>query len=82
MQQVEYKDDRILKARDIYNNGLVEQIETDSYLVKAKYQVDILDGDTYVCDCADYRYRSDLYCKHIIATQFYQLDKITVREGI
>lgn len=74
MEYTQYKEDRILKGREIYISGQIQRLDLDSYLVKDKYRVDILDGDKYVCECKDYQYRSDLYCKHIIAVQMYQMD--------
>ena len=72
MQQQEF--DRVTKANEIYNNDLVEQIHSDSYLVKGRYIVDILDNEYYTCTCKDYRYRSEGNCKHIISVQIYQLN--------
>jgi uncharacterized Zn finger protein len=62
----------------IYNNGLVEQLNTREYLVKGKYIVEDLTTiediePFYKCSCPDHTYRG-VECKHILAVQFYLLN--------
>jgi uncharacterized Zn finger protein len=69
---------RIAKGHEIYNNGLVEQLNPRLYIVKAKYEVEDLGmiGDItpyYKCSCPDHTYR-DVKCCHIYAVTFYQMD--------
>lgn len=69
---------RAVEAYDIYNQGLVEKVNSREYIVKGKYIVEDLTTNEdiepfYRCSCPDNQYRHVL-CKHISSVQFLLLD--------
>ena len=80
LNQVETEQNfkRLARGHEIYNNGLVSQIENDVFLIKEKYVVEDISTDhspIYTCTCPDYQFRPEQQCKHIFATVLYQLEK-------
>jgi exosome complex RNA-binding protein Rrp4 len=73
---IEQQTNRQVKGWEIYNNGLIEQLNTREYLVKNEYIVEELtmDGEpSYICTCKDHQYRH-VTCGHIIEVTFYQIN--------
>lgn len=79
----EYISDlKVLERRnrglELYNQGLIEQINDHQFMVKSQYIVDDLSTEQtpiFTCNCKDYEYRTDIeYCKHIHGVLYYILN--------
>lgn len=71
-QAIEQEVNRVVKASQIYEAGLVDKISTNEYIVGGRYYVEYYGGGMYTCNCADHSFRQ-VRCKHIIAIQFYEM---------
>lgn len=66
--------DRLMKGQQIYNNGLITQLNDKEYLIKNTYIVTHLYDDIFACTCKDYEYREIKECKHILSVYLYLLN--------
>lgn len=62
--------ERLERAAELYNHGLVEKINDHEFIVKGQYYVkDIGDIEPiFTCTCGDFEFRG-VICKHIMAVE-------------
>ena len=62
--------ERLERAAELYNNGLVEKVNEHEFIVKGQYLIkDIGDIDPiFTCTCSDFEYRG-VICKHIMSVE-------------
>ena len=62
--------ERLEKAAELYNNGLVEKVNDHLFIVKGQYTIEDF-GDIqpiWKCTCGDSMYRG-VVCKHIMSVE-------------